>query len=216
MASVKSRDPRKAAKQERSRATLDAVFEAMDRVVSRAGVEEFSIVEVAREAGIGRASIYDYFPTREALVAAWEDRVFEGEMARVGERVLLMFMNPPGFEQAITQLVDLIMESFAEKARQFKYTARIELMGVTAARGQFAERVVTMLASAMENAPDRPRFRVERLDVAARIGVNSLLHVARTLAVSNMSEEEHRVHRREVARMLYRYILRDPKDVELA
>lgn len=213
MANAKSKDPRKAAKQERSRATLDAIFDAMDRVVAKAGVEEFSIVEVARDAGIGRASIYDFFATREALVAAWEERVFGRELARVGERLAFLVAHPPGIEATVVELIDLVTESFAQQTRRFKYTERFEVMAQTAARGELTERIVAMFAAALAHHPNHGRIRLERLDAAARIIVHSVLHVARTLAVRAMSLEEHRLHRRELATMIYRYVLHDPQDV---
>jgi len=209
----KSKDPRKNAKQVRSRATLENLFEAMDRVVRKSGIETFSIVEVAREAGIGRASIYDYFPTREALIAGWEERIIMREMTKVGQRVMLLLAEPPAFEESIMQLTDLVMATFQQQAVEFGYKDRFELTARSTVRTQLAENVVNLITAALEHAPDRPRIRVERIDVAARIIVFTILGLARVFALSTLSDEDKRLHRRDIAKMFSRYLLKDPVDL---
>lgn len=214
--SDKSKDPRKQAQQERSRATVDAVFEAMDRVVRREGIDAFSIAQVATEAGIARASIYDYFPTREALVAAWEERMIVAETTRIGMLLAELMANPPRFEHSVIRLVESVMEAFARQAAAFGYTDSFGSLGLHArsrVRGEMVENVVMMMAGALEHAPDRERLRVDRTDVAARLVVHTVLNVARAFAGPTTNVADLHVHRRELARMVYRYLLRDPVDV---
>jgi len=66
--------PRKAPKQARSRATVDAILRASARVLSREGFDRLSTNRVAEVAGVGVGSLYQYFPSKEALVAALVDR----------------------------------------------------------------------------------------------------------------------------------------------
>lgn len=80
-------------------------------------------------------------------------------------------------------------------------------------RLRLRQLVVMMMAGALEHAPDRQRLRVERMDVAARLVVHAVLNVARAFAGAPMGEADLHVHRRELARMIYRYLLRDPVDV---
>lgn len=209
----RSKDPRKVAKQDRSRATLDAVFAAMDVIVERSGIDGFSLVEVAREAGVGRPSIYDYFPTREALVAAWEERVIAREMARIVKYVEGLIVDPPPFEVSIVELVDVVVVAFGRHAQRFHYREQLELTARSSVRSEMLERIVVMMAAALARAPDRARLRVDRLDVAARLGVHAVFALARTVALTTWSHEEQRLHRRELATMIYRYLLRDPADV---
>ncbi|MBX3188521.1 MAG: TetR/AcrR family transcriptional regulator [Labilithrix sp.] len=209
----KDKDPRKQAQQERSRATVDAVFAAMDRVVRRDGIDSFSIAQVAAEAGIARASIYDYFPTREAIVAAWEERIIGQETARIGALVSELIANPPPFEHSVIRLVEAVLEAFARQAAAFGYRDGLGLHARSRVRGEVADGVIAMMTGALASAPDRARLRVERADVAARIVVHTVLNVARVLAGASMSEEELHVHRRELARMICRYLLHDPVDV---
>ena len=212
----KSKDPRKEAQQERSRATVDAVFEAMDRVVRREGIDAFSIAQVAADAGIARASIYDYFPTREALVAAWEERMIVAETGRVAALVAELLARPPSFERSVIRLVEAVMDAFARQAAAFGYKDSFGSLGLHArsrVRGELTENIVGMMTSALDQSPDRARLRVDRVDVAARLVVHTVLNVSRVFAGTPPDDADLHVHRRELARMIYRYLLRDPVDV---
>jgi AcrR family transcriptional regulator len=56
--------------QKRSRETVDAVFEAVLRELVRRGPEAVNVNRVARVAGVSIGSVYQYFPSKEALLAA--------------------------------------------------------------------------------------------------------------------------------------------------
>jgi len=66
--------PRKKPKQERSAATVDAILGATARVLARDGYDHLSTNKVALQAGVSIGSLYQYFPNKEALVAALVDR----------------------------------------------------------------------------------------------------------------------------------------------
>jgi AcrR family transcriptional regulator len=74
--------PRKKPRQARSGATVDAILEATARVLRRDGYDKLSTNRVAVEAGVSIGSLYQYFPNKEALVAALIDR-HRGEMMRI-------------------------------------------------------------------------------------------------------------------------------------
>ena len=66
--------PRKTASQERSRATVDALVEATARILVKEGFDTASTNHIAEVAGVSVGSLYQYFPTKEALVAAVVER----------------------------------------------------------------------------------------------------------------------------------------------
>src|ERR1044071_4968273 len=66
--------PRKHASQERSRATVDALVEATARILVREGFDKASTNRIAATAGVSVGSLYQYFPSKEALVAAVIER----------------------------------------------------------------------------------------------------------------------------------------------
>ena len=82
--------PRKAASQERSRATVDALVEATARILVKEGFDKASTNRIAEVAGVSVGSLYQYFPGKEALVAAVAERhqqqimqTVQGEVAEV-------------------------------------------------------------------------------------------------------------------------------------
>jgi AcrR family transcriptional regulator len=66
--------PRKTATQQRSRATVSALVEATARILVRDGFDRASTNRIAEAAGVGIGSLYQYFPSKEALVAAVIER----------------------------------------------------------------------------------------------------------------------------------------------
>jgi len=67
-------NPRKSASQERSRLTVNAILEATTRILIRDGYDRASTNRIATEAGVSIGSLYQYFPSKEALVAAVSER----------------------------------------------------------------------------------------------------------------------------------------------
>ncbi len=201
-------DPRKGARQERSRAKLDAVFEAMDVVLARDGINAFTVSDVARAARIGKASIYDYYPTREALVAAWEERQIERELVLVGNLVMQLLVDPPSIETSIHSIVTLVFDISHERAIKFHYERELAAPARSSVRQDVIERVVQMMASALGAHPDLHRMRAP-LDMTARLAVHAVLGMAHICALE--SHEMRTAQARELARMISRYL---PADCE--
>src|ERR1041384_4380995 len=67
-------NPRKQASQERSRATVDALVEATARILVREVFDKASTNRIAEAAGVSIGSLYQYYPSKEALVAAVIER----------------------------------------------------------------------------------------------------------------------------------------------
>ena len=66
--------PRKQPRQERSTATVEAILQAATYILTRRGWDAFTTNEVAQRAGVNIASLYQYFPNKEAIVAELQRR----------------------------------------------------------------------------------------------------------------------------------------------
>ncbi len=82
--------PRKQPSQDRSRTTVDTILEAAAKQLVRRGFDHLTTNAVAEAAGVSIGSLYQYFPNKEALVAALVERHLEersvatfAELARV-------------------------------------------------------------------------------------------------------------------------------------
>lgn len=74
MDSPRGRRPVSAARQEQREARQHDVLDAADRLLASGGLEGFSMRELAREAGIPAPTLYGYFASKEAVIAALADR----------------------------------------------------------------------------------------------------------------------------------------------
>ncbi|MEI2558617.1 TetR/AcrR family transcriptional regulator [Acinetobacter pittii] len=62
-------DPRKRPRQARSVATFEAILEAAARILESLGFAGFNTNAVAELAGVSIGSLYQYFPSKDALIA---------------------------------------------------------------------------------------------------------------------------------------------------
>lgn len=56
------------------RAVRDATLDAAATLVAKHGLLSVTMSRIAEETGIGRATLYKYFPDVEAILAAWHER----------------------------------------------------------------------------------------------------------------------------------------------
>lgn len=78
---------RRAPRQERSRSTVEAIFEAASRLLDGGGVEGATTGRIAHVAGVSIGSLYQYFPKKEALFGALTERTIEVDLERVRDAV---------------------------------------------------------------------------------------------------------------------------------
>src|SRR6516165_7192502 len=81
-------NPRKLASQERSRLTVEALIEATARILTKDGYDRASTNRIAEAAGVSIGSLYQYFPSKEALVAGVIDRHTQ-EVAEVTRKAMV-------------------------------------------------------------------------------------------------------------------------------
>jgi AcrR family transcriptional regulator len=103
--------PRKSPRQARARATVDAILTATARVLQREGFDRASTNRVARAAGVSVGSLYQYFPSKEALVAALAERHIE-EMSRELKKTIAR-VAALDLEEAVREVVGLLLRAHA-------------------------------------------------------------------------------------------------------
>lgn len=74
-------NPRKMPRQSRSKATVEAILTGAAQVLVEHGYEGATTARVAERAGVSVGSLYQYFPNKEALVAALVERYADGLVA---------------------------------------------------------------------------------------------------------------------------------------
>src|SRR4051812_5682214 len=94
--------PRKEASQERSKATVDTLLAATARVLVKEGYDRAGTNRIAEAAGVSIGSLYQYFPSKEALVGAVLARHMDAMMNIVRESLVRVAVMP--IEDAARQL----------------------------------------------------------------------------------------------------------------
>ena len=95
--------PRKLPRQERSRFTVDAILEAATDILVRDGYARLTTNRIAERAGVNVASLYQYFPGKDAIVAELRRR--HGAAERAAVREALVVRRGQGLEVTLRTLI---------------------------------------------------------------------------------------------------------------
>jgi AcrR family transcriptional regulator len=170
--------PRKRAIQTRSQATVDAILKATAHILVAEGYDRASTNKVAARAGVSIGSLYQYFPGKEALVAALLDR----HMDRMGEVLRAAFprLAAVPIERAAVEVVRIMVAAHSvDPALHKVFVEQVPRIGKLE-RVQDVEREMTALVRA-DLETRRDQLVVRDLDLAAFIVVGiveALTHAA--------------------------------------
>ena len=198
--------PRKQASQDRSRATVDALIEATARILVRDGFDKASTNRIAGEAGVSVGSLYQYFPGKEALVAAVIERhngdllkVVRGAVAKVAEQPL---------EVGVRKLIAAAVAGHRVNPRLHRVLAeQIPRVGALDSVENFNSETYALFRRYLEQQKDELR-RVD-LDVAAFVCVTSIEALTHTAVLHRpefASEEAIGMLVDEATRLVLRYL----------
>lgn len=116
MASTASRslNPRRTPRQARSAFTLDAIFEATIQLLVADGMHRLTTTKVAERAGVSVGTMYQYFPHKEALVYALNERYLEALAARIETTCQALRGRP--IAEMVEALIDTYWRAKMERA----------------------------------------------------------------------------------------------------
>jgi AcrR family transcriptional regulator len=101
--------PRKQPTQARSKTMVESILRATTRILVREGYAALNTNRVAEEAGASVGSLYQYFPSKESLVAALLDRHIDETLGQLRREVPALSQLP--LEQAVPRFVQLMIAS---------------------------------------------------------------------------------------------------------
>jgi AcrR family transcriptional regulator len=163
--------PRKAASQERSRATVDALVEATARILVKEGFDKASTNRIADVAGVSVGSLYQYFPSKEALVAAVIER-HQQEIMQTVRGELAEVLDQP-VEQAVRKLVAVAVKAHRVNPRLHRVLAeQIPRVGKLEKLETFNRENYTLFRTYLER--HRDELRVDDLELASFVCVTSI------------------------------------------
>jgi AcrR family transcriptional regulator len=162
--------PRKEPQQERSKQTVDSLLEAAEQLLIEEGFHKASTNRIAERAGVSVGSLYQYFPNKEALVAAvvenFGDRQFEvlaAQLEQVGEAPL---------EEAVRMLITAMLEAkLLEPELSRVLFEQLPPIGQVDVLQHWTERACTVVEAALTMRADE--IRTENVELAAFVLVNA-------------------------------------------
>jgi AcrR family transcriptional regulator len=199
-------NPRKNATQERSRATVDALVEATARILVREGFDKASTNRIAEKAGVSIGSLYQYFPTKEALVAAVIDR-HNADLMRVVRNALAEMTTLP-VKDAVRRLVAVAIDAHRVDPRLHRVLAeQIPRTGRLEKVEAFNREYYAMFKAFLEDHKDE--LRAIDLGLAAYVCVTSieaLTHTAVLHRPEMLADDSAEALVTEAAGLIVRYL----------
>lgn len=199
-------NPRKNASQARSRATVDALVEATARILVKESFDRASTNRIAEEAGVSIGSLYQYFPGKEALVAAVIDR-HQQELMQVARGTLAAVAALP-MEQAVRKLVTMAIKAHRVDPKLHRVLAeQIPRIGKLKDVEVFKRENYALFRTYLE--AHREETRALDLDVAAFVCVTSieaLTHAAVLHHPEVLADEAAVTLVDEATRLIVRYL----------
>jgi AcrR family transcriptional regulator len=183
--------PRKIGTQERSRATIDALVEATARILVKEGFDKASTNRIAEVAGVSVGSLYQYFPSKEALVIAVAERHQQQIMQTVRGELAEVLAQP--VEKAMRKLVAVAVKAHRVDPKLHRVLAeQIPRVGKLEKLESFNRENYTVFRTYLES--HRDELRVDDLELAAFVCVtsiealthNAVLHYSRMLSDQTM------------------------------
>jgi AcrR family transcriptional regulator len=136
------------------RAVRDAILNTTAELAAEHGVRSVTMSQIAEQAGIGRATLYKYFPDVEAILLAWHDR-------QITEHLGLLSEVRDQTDGAAAQL-EAVLRAFAHISRESSGHHGTDLSAflhrderVVRAQQQLHGMVRDLLAEGVENGDFR-------------------------------------------------------------
>jgi AcrR family transcriptional regulator len=179
--------PRKVASQERSRATVDALVEATARILVREGFDKASTNRIAEVAGVSVGSLYQYFPSKEALVVAVAERHQQEIMQTVRGELAEVLAEP--MEKAVRRLIAVAVKAHRVDPKLHRVLAeQIPRVGKLEKLDAFNPENYALFKGYLEG--HRDELRVDDLELASFVCVttiealthNAVLHHSKMLS----------------------------------
>ena len=87
------------------RAVRDAILETTWALVAEQGLRSVTMSQIAEKSGIGRATLYKYFPDVEAILLVWHERQITSHLAQLAE-----VRDKAG---AVAERLEAVLETYA-------------------------------------------------------------------------------------------------------
>lgn len=202
--------PRKTPSQDRAKATVEAILEAAAYILVRDGWERFTTNSVAERAGVNIASLYQYFPNKDSIVAELQRRHIEKGRAAYPETISQL-RSQPSLRAALKILIDGAIAEHRINPKLHKVFAEELPRGSRRVHGDRDKDLMARLANILEPYP----IQVPDLDIALflfRVVGHAAIHEAASERPDLLANP---LFTEELMTLLERYLVRGRKEADL-
>ncbi len=156
--------PRKAPRQRRAKVTVDAIFEATIQLLLGDGMHRLTTTRVAARAGVSVGTMYQYFPNKQALIYALNERYLDALAGKIEAACHAHRGAPAG--RMVEALVDTYWSAKTERADVTRALYRsVADIDNTAMIEAFARRVDAATTAMLASAPGMPIARLASINL---------------------------------------------------
>jgi len=195
-------NPRKTPRQARATVTLDAIFEATIQVLVTDGPHRLTTTRVAQRAGVSVGTMYQYFPHKQALFYAINER-YLGELAGKVEAACRAQHGA-----AIGQMVEALVTTYWNAKTEWPEVTRALYRSVVEIDNEalieaFASRVDAATAEMLASASDA---RFQDLPTVNLTLLATVFGTVRNVFERNLPEDEERAVQGQLIMMCNAYL----------
>lgn len=199
--------PRKAAKQDRSQATVDAIVEAAAQVFERHGYVAGTTNRIAERAGVSIGSLYQYFPSKDAILVAVSRRHLAEITSELAPHILRL-NGGARWDDVLPDVVNAMvsMHGVAPTLHRVLFEETRLTPELRAELETVEDALVDFTAAALcadpQSAPTNPRL-------VARIVVDTIEGLTHRLVLRPPEGVTYEVLAREITKLVRAYLERD-------
>lgn len=195
-------EPRKRPRQERARATVEALLEAAAQLIADEGYATMTTNRVAARAGVSIGSLYQYFPNKQALLVS----LLEKHLAHVHpviERSLDELSDPAvPYVEAMHRMFVCLLALHRDANPRLQRALGEEAPQPPHVREQRRRREAGYTARVAAILRDRPDVRAYNPEMAAQVLVEATSALSRWLAHDAPPDLDQEAYIREAVRLL--------------
>lgn len=169
------------------REVRQAILQATGALVAAHGLPSVTMSQIAEETGIGRATLYRYFPDIEAVLLAWHERQVAGHLAQLAN-----IRDGPG---GARERLDAVLEAYALISHQAQGRHQTEIGAllhgahqVVHAQQQLRDLLRDLLAMSAQDGYVRDDVTPEELATYCLHALTAAAHLPSRAAVGRLVE----------------------------
>jgi len=166
--------------QRRSRDTFEALVGACTGLLPERGYAGTTTNHIAERAGVNIASLYEYFPGKDAIVAQVADRLVERVLARLAEGAASV-MRDAGEEEAVRRWIELIHDTvLRERALVAVFVYQVPFTHALPSMQALGPRLVEFSQRVREHAGPfvHPTFSAATLHLVVNLVTSTIMQLA--------------------------------------